>query len=259
MWALCVVVLAPAFDDDPCLGQAVEYLAVQELVPELRIEALAVAVFPRAARLDVGRSGADGGDPSTNCCRYKLGAIVRPDVIRDATKDELVGQHVNDIRRPKLPVDPDRQALPGELIDQVEHAELPSVVGPALDKVVGPDVVRTLRPQTDARPVIEPEAAFLWLLLWDLQPLPPPDPFDPLHVDDPACLTQKGRDAPIAVAPVLRGERDDVGGKRLLVEASARHLSLGRAVLAKHTAGEPLRDAELLPDVIDTGTAAGGA
>ena len=46
--------LAPAFDDDPRLGETVEQLPVQQLVAELRVEALAVAVLPGAAGLDEG-------------------------------------------------------------------------------------------------------------------------------------------------------------------------------------------------------------
>jgi hypothetical protein len=54
----------------------------------------------------------------------------------DATQDEELRQDVDDVRRLPLPVDPDRQALPGELVDDVEHAELPAVVGAILDEVV---------------------------------------------------------------------------------------------------------------------------
>lgn len=40
-----------------------EYLAIEQFVAELAIEALAVAVLPRAAGLDIGRPRSDGGDP----------------------------------------------------------------------------------------------------------------------------------------------------------------------------------------------------
>lgn len=38
-------------------------LAVENLVPELRVEALAVDIFPGRAGLDVGGPEAEGGDP----------------------------------------------------------------------------------------------------------------------------------------------------------------------------------------------------
>ena len=151
------------------------------------------------------------------------------------------------------------QAFPGELIDQVEHAELSPVMGPALDEVVRPDMVGPLWPHTDALPVVEPKPSFLRLLLRDLQPLPPPDPFHPLHVHRPAGIPKQGRDPAIAVAAILGGERDDVGGQRLFIGSPVRRLPLGRAMLPKHAASEALRHLELLPNVLDAGAAAGGA
>jgi hypothetical protein len=53
--------------------------------------------------------------------------------------------------------------------------------------------------------------------MWNLQPLPPPDPLDALEVDDPAGISQYRRDAAISVAAILGGERDDVGGQSRLV------------------------------------------
>jgi len=53
---------------------------------------------------------------------------------------------------------------------------------PILDKVIGPDMVRSLRPKTDARAVIQPETATLTLLWWNLKPFPFPDALNPLVV-----------------------------------------------------------------------------
>ena len=64
----------------------------------------------------------------------------------------------------ELARDPDRQALVGELVEDVEHPELPAVMGAVLDEVVGPDVVAVLGPQPDARSVRQPEPAALGLL-----------------------------------------------------------------------------------------------
>src|SRR5690606_38573983 len=132
-------------------------------------------------------------------------------------------------------------------------------MGPALDEVVGPDVVRALRPQTDTGSVIEPEPALLWLFLWDLQPLPPPDPFDTLRVHSPSGLSQQGRDPAVAIAPILAGECDDIRGQRVFIGPLTRHFPLCRAVLPENPAGKPFRNLELLPDMIDAGTATGGA
>lgn len=112
-------------------------------------------------------------------------------------------------------------------------------------------MVRTLWPQTDARPVVQPEPALLRLLLWDLKPLPPPDPLDPLHVHRPTGLSQQGSNPAVAIAAKLRGERDDVRRQGFFVGAPLRHLPLCRAMLAEHATGEPFPDPERLPDVLD--------
>lgn len=93
-----VVVFAPALDDDLRFGEAVEDFAVEQYVAQFGIEALAVSVLPRAAWLDVGRPGAYRGDPLSHRLRYELRAIVRPDVVRHATEDELVRQYVDHVR-----------------------------------------------------------------------------------------------------------------------------------------------------------------
>lgn len=49
---------------------------------------------------------------------------------RHAAQNEQVRQNVDDVGRVELATDPDRQALPSELVDDVEHAEL-SAIGAA--------------------------------------------------------------------------------------------------------------------------------
>jgi len=73
VWPLGVVVSPPGFDDDLGLGEAVEDLTVEQFVAELRVEALAVAVLPRASRFDERCLCADGYDPLP----YSLGDELR--------------------------------------------------------------------------------------------------------------------------------------------------------------------------------------
>ena len=137
---------APAFDHDLRLGQRVEDLAVEELVPKSGVEAFTVAVLPWAARLDERGLGTHGDDPLPHCLGNKFRPIVRAYMGGHAAQDEQVGQGVDDAGRVQLSIDPDRQAFPGELVDDVQHAELAPIVGSALDEVVGPDMVAMLRP-----------------------------------------------------------------------------------------------------------------
>jgi hypothetical protein len=95
---------------------------------------------------------------------------------------------------------------------------------------------------------------------WNLQPLAPPDPLDPLGVDDPARgRTQQRGDLAVAVPAVPPGELEDVGRQPRLVVAAPRDLALRRAVLAERRAGATLGDLKLLSDVLDAGAATRGA
>ncbi len=63
----------------------------------------------------------------------------------------------------KLPFDPDRQTLPGELIDDIQCPERSAVMGSLMDKVIRPDVIGEFWPQPNTRAVVGPRTAFLWL------------------------------------------------------------------------------------------------
>src|SRR5204863_8175239 len=129
------------------------------------------------------------------------------------------------------------QALVGELVDNVEHAELTSIMGALLDEVIGPDVVAALGSQPDAGSVIQPQACALGLPGGDLQPLASPDPLDPLVVDQPAGPPQQLGDLAIAVAAILPGQLDDVGCQPLFILTATRHLTLRRAMTPECCSG----------------------
>ena len=54
-----VVVLSPLLDDDFGLLEAVEDFSIEQLIPELSVEALVVTVFPGAAGFDEQSLAAD--------------------------------------------------------------------------------------------------------------------------------------------------------------------------------------------------------
>jgi hypothetical protein len=178
--------------------------AATAFIAKTGIEALDVSVLPGAAWCDVGSLGANRCDPLLYGLGHKLRPIVGPDVVRDTTKDEEVGQHIDHIDGFELAGDPDRQAFVGELVDHIEHSILPSVVGAVLDEVVEPDVIAVFGPQPDARSVRQPEPATLGLFMGDLQPLASPNPFDPFVVHNPARLLQQPSYLAIAVPKLLR-------------------------------------------------------
>ncbi len=61
--AFRVVVISLVLDDDPGFLERVKDFAVQEFVAHLSVEALAVAVFPRATWREISGLCADGLDP----------------------------------------------------------------------------------------------------------------------------------------------------------------------------------------------------
>lgn len=70
---------------------------------------------------------------------------------------------------------------------------------------------------------------------------------------------RQSRDPPIAVAPILGGEFDDVSRQRGLVGSTRRLLSLRRTMLRQNPACQSLRNMELQHDMLDTATPPGGA
>ena len=110
-----VVVMSPCFDHDLGLLERVEDLAVEQLIAELSVEAIVVAVLTGAAWLDAGGPRPDGSDPVSERLGHELWAIVRADVIRHAAQDEEIRQNINDVCGLDLACLSDRQGLAGEL------------------------------------------------------------------------------------------------------------------------------------------------
>ena len=54
MRADLVVMTAPVLDDGSGLLQGIEDFTIEQLIPKLRVEALAIVILPGAARFDVG-------------------------------------------------------------------------------------------------------------------------------------------------------------------------------------------------------------
>ena len=120
-------------------------------------------------------------------------------------------------------------------------------------------MVAVFRPQSDTRAVREPEAAAFQLLLRNLQSLTPPDPLDPLVIDQPARIPQQRRDLAIAVAAVLTSKLDDISGQTLFIISPRWRLALRRAMLAERRTGAALGYVKLTLDMLDASTAKRGA
>ena len=78
-------------------------------------------------------------------------------------------------------------------------------------------------------------------------------------VDCPARLAQQFCDLAIAIAAVLPGKLDNIGGETLLVLTAARDLALRRAMLPERRTGATLGDMQLRSDLLNAGPATRGA
>ncbi len=208
-------------------------------------------------------------------------------------RHEQIGQDIDHGGRVPRPVDPDRQALPGELVDDIqqqcsrERSFGPRTMAPVRLSTTSQDRTRFGRSgrrrkrdpsSIRSRPFPGCFCGTVGLVgdtpHWGLSrspSVPPPlaivlepvadrgSSLPALHDHGPAGIAQHGRDPTVAAAPVSGRERDDVRGQRLLVGPSARPLPPGRPMLSEHSAGEALGYLELPPGMIDASPAAGGA
>ncbi len=76
MWTLRVVVAPLIFDHNLGLLQCVEYLAVEQFIAQLAVEALAIAILLRTARLNISGLGSDAGDPIPECLGDELRIVL---------------------------------------------------------------------------------------------------------------------------------------------------------------------------------------
>ncbi len=63
--------------------------------------------------------------------------------------DKEVGENIDYVNGFQFPVNPDCEALPCELVDDVQNSVFSSVMRNVFDKVIRPDMVWILRSQTD--------------------------------------------------------------------------------------------------------------
>jgi len=169
---------------------------------------------------------------------------------------EQIGQHMQDVARPDMPIHLDGKAFTCVLVDHGEHPERPAT---PLYEVIGPYMVPPAWPQTNARSVVQPQTAPLRLLQRDFQSLTPPDATHALVVHVPAFRVQQRHHPTVAVASILARQADDRCRQRILVVTDDRLVSLRRPRLPKDAAGTLFRDRVLLPHVLHASSPALGA
>jgi hypothetical protein len=89
--------LAPALDQDLSLAKRCEDFSVRQLVAQLRIEALIVAILPRAAGLDIERLYANPPEPAAHRFGGEFAALVGPYMLRRAVDGEQLGEAMQNV------------------------------------------------------------------------------------------------------------------------------------------------------------------
>src|SRR5207342_2226776 len=117
-----IVVAPPLLDQHLGLVQRRELLACQQLVAELGVEALTVAILPWATGLNEERLHADPTQPLAHVAGDELWPIVRANVLWWLVRDEQLGKAVEHIVGSELARHDDGQAASCVLVDHGEHA-----------------------------------------------------------------------------------------------------------------------------------------
>src|SRR5436190_7535859 len=141
----CIVVASPGFDDYLGFASTAEPLDAQALVTESAVEALVHAVLPRFAGVDQGGLDAGALQPLENGVAEEFRPVVGTQIAWCAVLTHETRQHFDDTSRPDAAGDVDRQTFAGELIDDRQAFEAPSIGAGVEHEVVGPDVIRRVR------------------------------------------------------------------------------------------------------------------
>ena len=114
-------------------------------------------------------------------------------------------------------------------------------------------MIDVLRPETNARSVIEPEPASLRLFHGNLEPLTTPQTFDPLVVQLlPSCISQHGGDPTITVTPILTGPFGHVPDQAILIVSGLGNITVRQAMLLQDPASAVFGNTKPTPHQVDT-------
>ena len=107
-------------------------------------------------------------------------------------------------------------------------------------EVVAPYVIRTLRPQPHARPIVQPQPPTGPLFLRHFQPLATPDALYPILAHLPTITLQQRRNSPVAVTTVFTGQCNDCFRQRIFIDPWDRGIALCPSPLPQQPAGMSL-------------------
>ena len=112
---------------------------LQKVILHLRVEALAIAVLPRRARLDVNRTRADARQPPAQLARLEIRPVIRPHMLRHGLTQYHVRQDFDHSPRRGVRVLADRWQ---QLLQRGEAALIAGYSPPAPEAILPPTAER---------------------------------------------------------------------------------------------------------------------
>ena len=201
-----VVFPAVVLDDHSRFGEGPELLPVKAFVPESSVEALHIAVLPRAAGFDVDRLDPVLGEPLLHRLGDELAPVIASQEGWCSMLLDRPAHPLQNITALEGSICSKHMALAGVLIKDGEHPQGSSSGGSVADEVPGPDVTLVLRFHRQPRRATSPD--HLPLGRRNSQSQGSPHALDVSLAHRPSLLPKQGGDAPIAVAWVLVAQLD---------------------------------------------------
>lgn len=193
---------APVLDHDLGFFEGVEDFAIEQLVSESTVEAFIIPIFPRAPRFNKGRVDLQSVQPVFEDLGGKFTAIVRPNISWCSLSDKQITEDIEYVIGFECPLDSDRQAFAGVFINHGQHPDGLSIGQPFSHKIIAPDMVGPVRPETNAGAIVQIQPSPFLLPFRDFQALFPPEAFHPFVIHVPPFGFEQSGDPFISVSPI---------------------------------------------------------
>jgi len=131
---------APGRDHHPRLAQRIKQLASKALSAELVMEALDVAVLPRAARIDVEGFDTRFSQPRLKGLSYEFGTVITAYVAGGTMELDEFPHHLQHLARTNVAGHMQGVNLTGVFIYHAQHAVRTSLDRGVMNEVPGPDM-----------------------------------------------------------------------------------------------------------------------
>src|SRR5947207_3174994 len=203
MWPGVVVGPTVLLDDDRGFVHREERLLVEALVPEAAVKALAHAILPGFARINVGGGDARALEPPLDPVGDEFRPIITAQILRRAPPAHQLRDDLEDALGREGARHGDAQAFLGELVDHGQALEARAIGARIVDQVVCPDGVRPIGTRAQPGPRAQ------------LAPGPPPrqcqagaapQAVHALRIDGEPAPAQQRPHPPVAVAGMGGGQ-----------------------------------------------------